>query len=150
MQQPSQQPIQLRSGRDRLRYALCFELLLILTIAPILALLLARPVTDTGALALVLSLKALVVNLGFNALYDRIDVHYGRIPTERSALGRLIHAICFEACLLLTSLPIIMWWLAMSLLDALLMDLALMAFVVGFTWLFTWCYDRLFPVPQPR
>lgn len=143
-----QKPIKTRNTLDRLRYALCFELLLIASIAPMLAFILELPVSDTGGLAIILSAKAVLVNLIFNAIYDRIDVHYGRVPTERSALGRTIHAISFESCLVITSLPIIMWWLSMSLWQALLMDLALMAFVVCFTWLYTWCYDRLFPVTQ--
>jgi len=144
------QPIVIRNKKDRLRYTLIFECLLIAILAPSLSLFLDRPVLDTGGLAIVLSLKAMLINLIFNYLYDRVDVHYGRIPTERGPVSRAIHAISFESCLVATSLPIIMWWLQMTFLEALLMDLSLMGFVVCFTFIYTWGYDRIFPVLQPE
>ena len=82
-------------------------------------------------------------------MYDRVDVRRGRVPTERTATGRIIHAVGFETILVTTSLPIVMWWLGISWWQALLMDLGLMAVVVVYTFLFTVTYDRLFPVVQP-
>ena len=141
--------IVIRGGWDRLRYTLTFEGLLIAILAPTLAFLFKRNVADTGALALVLSLKAMLSTYIYNYVYDRIDVHYGRVPTERRMTGRIVHAVGFETILVATSLPIVMWWLGMSWWQALLMDLALMTVVVAYTLLFTFVYDGLFPVAQP-
>lgn len=143
------QPIAIRSKWDRLRYTIVFELLLICMMAPTVAYVLDRDPMDVGALAMVLSLKAMLVSLAYNSIYDRIDVTYGRVPTERKMLARVCHAIGFELALTATSLPIIVWWLQIGWLTALAMDLVLVAFVVIFTFVYTWGYDRVFPVAQP-
>jgi uncharacterized membrane protein len=141
--------IVIRSGLDRLRYAVMFELVLVATFGVALSYLFERAATDTVALAAVLSTKALIINLIYNNIYDRVDARHGRIPTERTLLGRAIHAVGFETILLLTSLPIMMWWLGMSLWETVLLDLGMMSFVVVYTFFFTLLYDKCFPVLQP-
>jgi len=66
-----------------------------------------------------------------------------------SVLGRIIHSIGFEVSLTLTSLPIYTWWLNIGLLDALMADIVVTTFVVGYTYLFTLAYDKIFPVTEP-
>ena len=138
----------LRSGADRLRYAILFEVLLIAMLAPIGALVLERQFQDIGLLAAVLSLKAMIINLIYNWLFDLWDLQTGRTPTNRSFFGRLAHAVGFECSLVLTSLPIVMWWLGLNFLQALTLDVAVTAIVVVYTLVFGWIYDRVFPVPQ--
>jgi uncharacterized membrane protein len=74
-------------------------------------------------LAAILSVIALVVALLYNYALDRIDAHFGRVPTERSTLGRIGHAVGLEISLAFTSLPAIMWWMGWSFWRALLFDL---------------------------
>ncbi len=140
--------IRTRSGWDRLRYALLFEAILVVAIGSALALLSERPLLYTGGLGLVLSLIALVVNLVYNYSFDRVDVAFGRIPTERSTTGRIIHALLFEALLVVVGLPVIMLWMQWNWLQALTFDIAVMAAVVVYTYVFTLTYDRVFPVVQ--
>lgn len=140
--------IVVRTGRDRLRYSSLFELLLLAILAPLGALVLERPVLDVGLLSIILCLKAMLVNLIYNWLFDLWDVRAGRIPTERTLVGRITHAIGFECVLVLTSLPIVIWWLGLTLLQALLLDVAVTGIVVAYTIMFGWCYDRIFPVKQ--
>lgn len=142
--------IVIRSTSDRIRFTLMFEALLIAVMAPVLAWVLERNPLDVGLLAIVLSLKAMVLNYFYNYLFDRIDVREGRVPTQRSFKGRIVHALVFELMLTTTSLPIVMWWLGLSFWQALLMDIALMGVVVLYTLVFTRIYDALFPVPQPE
>lgn len=141
--------IAIRSGWDRLRYTVIFEALLIVTAGTALAYLTERSIADTGALAVCLSIKAMVMNLLYNYVYDRIDVRFGRIPTERTIKGRIVHALGFEVILTATSLPIVMWWLGFAWWQALLLDLGMMSVVVIYTFLFSLGYDKLFPVLQP-
>lgn len=108
-----------------------------------------RELLDVGGLAVVMSLVAMAVNLIYNVFYDRIDVAAGRIPTERSTIGRLLHAVLFEVCLLVMFIPLTMSWLKLSVLEALLMNTVAMGAVVVYTFIFTWAYDRVFPVQQP-
>lgn len=141
--------IAIRTGKDRLRYALVFELLLISILSPVGAYVFERQIFDVGLLAVVLSLKAVLFNLIYNWFFDLMDVRKGRIPTKRSVAGRIIHAIGFEIVLVTTSLPIVMWWLDFTVLQALVMDAAVTSFIVLYTFLFGLSYDRLSPVPQP-
>ena len=142
------QNIVVRSGKDRLRYTGLFELTLMAILTPVIAVVLKKPMFDVGLIALVLSLKAMFFNLLYNWFFDRFDARAGRIPSERSYAWRIVHAIGFEVGLVFTSLPIVVWWLGLTIWQALLMDLAVTSFVVGYTFLFTLGYDRLFPVSQ--
>ena len=144
------QTVAVRSGRDRLRYVLLYEPMLVAILVPISALILERPVVDVGAVTLVLSLKAMLFGWIYNGLCDRLDARAGRVPHERSLPGRLLHAAGFECGLVMTSLPIVMWALDLSLAQALLMDAFATSIVVIYTFAFTWCYDRMFPVEQPE
>lgn len=141
--------IVIRSKWDRLRYTIIFEILLLGTITPMLTYFLDREFVEMGILSLILSLKAMLINFIFNYVYDRVDVAFGRIPTERSILGRVVHALSFELTLTATSLPIIMWWLGFTIWQALLMDISVMVSVVLMTFIYTWSYDKIFPVQQP-
>ena len=138
----------IRTGKDRLRYTCLFELFLIVMLAPIGAIVLEREVLDIGVLALFLSFKAMIFNLIYNWFFDRFDAKAGRVPTERSFYRRILHAAGFEIGLMITSLPIVVWWLDLSILQAFMMDLVVTSFVVAYTFLFTWGYDRRYPIAQ--
>jgi len=137
-----------RAGKDRLRYTCLFELFLVAVLAPIGAFVLEKQILDVGVLAIVLSLKAMLFNLVYNWFFDQFDVRAGRIPTERTFFRRILHAAGFEVGLMITSLPIVVWWLGLTILQAFLMDMVITSFVVVYTLVFTWSYDRLFPVVQ--
>ncbi len=136
----------MRTGRDRLRYTLSFEASLMLILVPVGAAFFDKGLLDIGLLGLVLSLKAMLVGLVYNWLFDRFDARAGRISSDRSTLGRIVHAVGFEATLTITSLPVFIWWLNIGVLEALMTDVAVTSFVVAYTYLFTLAYDRLFPV----
>ena len=89
------------------------------------------------------------MNFIYNYYFDRFDVSQGRIPTERSTKWRIIHATGFELILTCTSLPLFMWWLDISFLPALMMDIGMVLFVLLFTFCYTLAYDKIFPVAQP-
>lgn len=141
--------IVIRTGLDRLRYALLFEGILVVALSTTMALMFDRGLFEMGALSVVLSLIALIINFIYNYAYDKNDVRHGRVPTERSRGGRIVHALGFEFILVLVSLPVIMWWMKWSLWRALVFDVAAMAAIVVYTYFFTLAYDRLFPIGQP-
>lgn len=140
--------VRIRGGLDRLRYALLFEAILIILMGAALAVLSDRSIYDTGVLAAILSVIAVFVALVYNYLLDRVDAHFGRVPTERTTLGRIGHAVGLEITLVFTSLPAIMWWMGWGFMQALLFDVAAVAFIVIYTYIFTLVYDKVFPVPQ--
>lgn len=141
--------VQMRSGMDRLRYTVTFELTLMAMAVPGMALFFDRGLAEMGLVGLFLSGKAMVVNLIYNWIFDRVDAHRGRVSSDRGPLGRILHAVGFETTLMITSLPIYMWWLGLSLSHAVMTDLVITSMVVVYTYLFTLAYDRIYPVGQP-
>ena len=67
--------------------------------------------------------------------------------TQKSILVRILHAILFEAGLLIVLMPLIAWYLGISLLQAFLMDVAFAAFYMVYAFTFNWAYDRVYPLP---
>ena len=145
----SQSPA-MRTGADRLRYTVIFEMTLLVLLVPAGAAFFDKGWADIGALGLILSTKAMLVNLVYNWVFDHIDARANRISSDRSTIGRILHAVGFELTLLVTSLPIYVWWLNITVLEALMTDLVVTSFVVAYTYLFTLGYDRLFPVVPVR
>lgn len=142
--------VALRSGKDRLRYSITFEVTLMAFLIPAGAAFFEKSLAEIGVLGLVLSLKALLVSLIYNWAFDKLDARRGRVSSDRSASGRILHAVGFELTLLTTSMPFYMWWLGLTILEAVAMDLVVTSFVVVYTYIFTLGYDRLFPViPRP-
>ena len=58
--------ITLRSGRDRLRYTIIFETLLMMMFVPAGAAFFDKPIMDFGLLGIILSGKAMILNLVYN------------------------------------------------------------------------------------
>lgn len=142
--------IVIRTGLDRLRYALLFEGILVVLFTTAMVLLFDRGLLFMGGLSVVLSLVALATNFVYNYIVDGIDVRHGRIPTERSRMGRILHAVGFEFTLVIVSVPIIVWWMTWGWWQAIVFDAIAMAAIVIYTYFFTLAYDRIFPVIQPR
>nr|WP_299852751.1 PACE efflux transporter [uncultured Roseovarius sp.] len=136
----------MRSGKERLKYTISFEVVLMSMLAPAGAFFFDKSLADIGLLGVVLSLKAMLLSLIYNWLFDKIDARSGRVASDRSTLGRLAHAFGFEISLTVTSLPIYMWWLDLGLIQAFTTDVVVTSFVVLYTFLFTLIYDQFFPV----
>jgi len=60
---------------------------------------------------------------------------------------RIAHAIGFEVGLLCFLVPVFAWWMNVTLLQALLMDLGLAMFFLGYTFVFNWAFDAIFGLP---
>ena len=140
--------IVIRTGLDRLRYALWFEGILVVFFTTTMMLLFDQGLISMGGLSVVLSLVALATNFVYNYVFDTIDVRNGRVPTERSRVGRILHAVGFEFTLVIVSVPIIVWWMTWGWWQAIAFDAIAMAAIVVYTYFFTLAYDRIFPVVQ--
>lgn len=139
----------MRTTKDRLRYTVSFELVLLSMLVPAGAMFFEKELSDIGILGLMLSGKAMLINMIYNWVFDYFDARAGRVSSDRSTLGRILHAVGFEGTLMLTTLPIYIWWLDLSLWQALATDLTVSSFILVFTYIFTLAYDRIYPVPQP-
>eukprot|EP00163_Fabomonas_tropica_P031203 TRINITY_DN7338_c0_g2_i1.p2 TRINITY_DN7338_c0_g2~~TRINITY_DN7338_c0_g2_i1.p2 ORF type:complete len:148 (-),score=14.08 TRINITY_DN7338_c0_g2_i1:297-740(-) len=137
----------MRTTADRIRQAVSFEVIGILLSTVLGTLVFHMPVESIGTLTIIGASLATVWNYVFNLLFDHALLRAR--GTARKTLGlRVLHALCFESVLMLAFLPVIAWWLGVSLLDALVMDIAFVLFYLFYAFLFTWAYDTIFPVPE--
>jgi uncharacterized membrane protein len=136
-----------RSFPDRLRHTLIFEAIALFLVAVPGGWLLDRPVEIMGALSLMFSVLAMSWNLAFNWMFDLWDrKHRGMV---RRGVGiRIVHAVLFEAGLVIAGLFLIAWWLDMIYWDAFLLDVSLSAFFLVYAFCYNWAYDMVFPVPR--
>lgn len=137
-----------RTGKDRLRYSVGLEIAIMTFLIPAGAAFFEKSLTEIGLLGLVLSLKAVLISLIYNAIVDHLGAKMGRVSSERMLIGRVLHAVGYELSLLITSLPIYTLWLGLTLFEAVAADLVVTSFVVVLTYFFTLGYDRAFPVVQ--
>ncbi|PZO19958.1 MAG: hypothetical protein DCF26_04420 [Burkholderiales bacterium] len=100
---------------------------------------------DSGALAIATSSVAVVWNLVFNTFFERWEARQS--TTGRSVKRRVLHAVSFEIGLIVMLVPLIAWWLGVSLWQALVMDMALVVFFLVYTFAFNWAFDEVFGLP---
>lgn len=136
----------MRTTTDRIRQAILFEIVGLLLITPLGAWTFGHPMNDIGVIAVggatIATVWNYLFNLGFDHALRRLNG-----DTCKSIGARIIHALLFELGLLAVLMPFIAWYLGVGLLEAFLMDVSFALFYVGYAFLFTWFYDRMFPAP---
>jgi uncharacterized membrane protein len=137
----------MRSAFDRLRHAISFEVIALILVIPAGAILFNVPLHDFGVVGIVSATLATLWNLGYNVLFD-LALQRLSGTTLKSRIVRVLHALAFEAGLLMVLLPFIAWYLGISLWDAFVLDIALAAFYLVYAYVFNLIYDTLFPLPE--
>jgi len=139
----------MRTTRDRIRHAISFEIIGLLLVTPLGAWAFAEPMHDIGVIGLASATIATLWNYAYNLGFDRV-MQRVRKSTAKTGPIRLVHAVLFEAGLLIVLLPGIAWYLGIGLWQAFLMDVSFALFYMGYALAFNWAYDRLFPLPEWR
>ncbi|WP_042884213.1 PACE efflux transporter [Cupriavidus necator] len=137
----------MRNTRDRIRHAIGFEAIGLLLFAPLASWAFGYELHQMGLIGAVASLIATGWNYLYNLLFDKAMLRItGQV--RKSVLVRVLHAILFELGLLVVFLPSLAWYLDISLLDALIMDIAVAGFYMVYALVYNWLYDIVFPVPS--
>jgi len=129
-----------RTLKERFYHAAGFEVLAILLVSPLAAWIMAKPLFQMGTLAILLSTVAMFWNMIYNTLFDSL---YPSDKVERNWPLRILHAVGFEGGFILFGLPIAAWMLDISLLQALMLEVAFFIFFLPYTVGYNWLYDRL-------
>ncbi|MBJ7222015.1 MULTISPECIES: multidrug/biocide efflux PACE transporter [unclassified Brenneria] len=132
--------MQKKTLRERIVHAVGFEIIALLISAPVGAWVLNRPILDIGALAIVLSGVAMIWNMIYNAVFDRLW------PVERGTRRwplRIGHALGFEGGFIFIGLPLAAWMLNITLWQALMIDIGFFLFFLPYTMAYNWLYDIL-------
>ncbi len=137
----------MRSTSDRIRHAISFEIIGLALVTPLGALAFGMPVADIG----VVGVAGATIATGWNYLYNLgFDHVMQRLTggTKKSLAVRALHAVLFEGGLLVALLPLIAWYLGVSLLQAFMMDVSFALFYLVYAFVFNLAYDRIFPLPD--
>lgn len=134
----------MRTTKDRIRQAISFELIGLLLSVPLAAMVFDFDLGRTGVLGVVGATMATAWNYVFNLVFDHGLKRFTG-STRKSVPVRFVHAISFELGLMLAFLPVISWWMGIGLLEALIVDIAFVLFYLVYAFVFTWCYDTIFP-----
>jgi uncharacterized membrane protein len=137
-----------RSGLERICQALIFEAGGLLIAVPLYQAFFGRPAGDGLILLALLSLAVLIWTPLHNLAFDRIEHRLtGRSASDRPHALRVLHAVSHEVSPIVVTLPLILWVGQHSLSDALVVNLGLTLFYVGYAYVFYLTYDRLRPLP---
>ncbi|WP_194791092.1 PACE efflux transporter [Pseudomonas sp. UFMG81] len=101
--------------------------------------------SHTGPLAVMITTIAMAWNFIYNSLFERWESR--QATRGRSVKRRVAHAIGFQLTLVVYLIPLIAWWLDMSLLEALVVDFAFIILVPCYTFVYNWAFDRIFGLP---
>ena len=138
----------MRTRNDRLRHSILYEAILLALLIPICTYVLQQAPTKIGALGIFLSLSAMSWNYVYNIGFDRVLHSLGRPLYPRGFCLRTLHAVLFEGGLVLVSVPAMMWWLNVSLKQAVIMDATFLLLIPIYTMAYNWLYDLIFPPPE--
>jgi len=137
----------MRTQADRLRHTILFELIGLLTCTPLASWILDRDLIRVGTMSIAISMTAMGCNYLFNLAFDHLLVKLGRPVNVRPPWLRAIHAVSFESCLLLITVPFVAWWLDLSLWAAFVTDIGFALFFLIYAYIYNWAYDAVFPMP---
>jgi uncharacterized membrane protein len=98
-----------------------------------------------GVIGVASATIATLWNFVFNMAFDRAMLRL-RGSVHKTMAIRVAHTFLFEAGLVVMLIPMIAWYLGISLWAALLMDVAIVIFYLVYGFLFNIAYDRIFPV----
>ena len=125
---------------ERVIHAISFEGLATLILAPTAAWLMQRSVVEMGGLSILLATLAMVWNLIYNAIFDRI---WPVSRVVRTLKVRALHAIGFECGFITIGVTAVALLLGVSLIQAFMLEIGFMLFFLPYTMLFNWVWDTL-------
>lgn len=131
--------------KRKLVYVSLFEVFGMTFSALGLALLSGTSPSSTGPLAVVITSIAVTWNFIYTSLFERWESR--QVSRTRTVKRRIAHAVGFQLTLILFLIPLIAWWMHISLAQAFLLDLALILFIPCYTFVFNWLFDRIFGLP---
>lgn len=125
---------------ERVIHAISFEGLATLILAPTAAWLMQRSVVEMGGLSILLATLAMVWNIIYNALFDRLWPVTWVVRTLRV---RALHAIGFESGFIIIGVTMVALVLGVSLMQAFMLEIGFMLFFLPYTMAFNWVWDML-------
>ena len=122
-----------------------YELIGMMISALGLALLSGHKPASTGPLAMIITTIAVSWNFIYNYLFEWWESR--QASRTRTVRRRVLHAVGFQLTLVVYLIPLIAWWMHVSLVQAFLLDAALIVIIPCYTFVYNWIFDKLFGLP---
>ncbi|NUF39173.1 PACE efflux transporter [Acinetobacter lactucae] len=131
--------------KRRIVYVSSYEVIGMVISSVGLAILAGDSVEHTGPLSVMITTIAVTWNFIYNILYEKWEARQSsHIRTVKRRVG---HAIGFQLTLVLFLIPLISWWMDISLIEAFWLDVAFIIIIPIYTFIFNWSFDKLFGLP---
>lgn len=127
-----------RTRTERVLHAVVFEVVANVLVFFILIIFTSAAPSQSLLLTLVSSTLAMGWNYLFNLMFDSVQL---RIGFKKNLRMRCLHAVLFEAGLLLVLIPFAAWWLDIALFSALRLESGLVLFFLTYAFLFNLLWD---------
>lgn len=128
--------------KERIFHAVSFEALALAIIIPVTSLITGKGTSDLALVGIGLSLFTVIWNYAYNIAFDRLCA----VPRQqRTFRVRLLHTFGFEGGLIFITVPSIAWFLAIGLLESIMLEAGFLVFFFFYATGFNWCYDRVQP-----
>ncbi|HEJ1072711.1 PACE efflux transporter [Serratia marcescens] len=131
--------------KRKLVYVTAYEIIGMAISALGLALLSGHAPSSTGPLAVVITTIAVSWNFIYNYVFEWWESR--QASRARTLKRRILHAVGFQLTLVVYLIPLIAWWMGITLWQALLLDMALIVIIPCYTFVFNWAFDKLFGLP---
>lgn len=131
--------------KRKIVYITAYEIIGMMVSTVGLALLSGQTPSNTGALAIIITTIAVSWNLIYNSLFEYWESR--QVSRVRTLKRRILHAIGFQLTLIIYLIPLIAWWLSITLYHALMLDMALIIAIPCYTFLYNWAFDKLCGLP---
>lgn len=131
--------------KRRIVYLSSYEIFGLMISSFVISTLSGASLTHTGPLAIVITALALTWNLFYNLIFEAWEKQ--QISRTRTIKRRIIHAIGFQLTLIIFLIPLIAWWMNISLIQAFLLDVILIFIIPVYAFIFNWVFDKIFDVP---
>ncbi|MFW1879922.1 PACE efflux transporter [Acinetobacter baumannii] len=131
--------------KRRIIYVSSYEIIGMVISSVGLALLAGDSVEHTGPLSVMITTIAVTWNFIYNILYEKWEAR--QESESRTVKRRIAHAIGFQITLVMFLIPLIAWWMNISLVAAFWLDVAFIIIIPIYTFIFNWTFDKLFGLP---
>lgn len=132
--------IRKRSPFERTFHAVSYEVIGVITSAPIISFISGKPITESGLLAIIVSIIAMLWNYVFNLVFDKAQNKYN---FRKTPFVRVLHGTLFEVGLIVLTAPTIAILFSMGLIDAFLLEVGMLIYFFPYTIVYNWIYDKL-------
>ncbi|EOQ72412.1 PACE efflux transporter [Acinetobacter lactucae] len=131
--------------KRRIVYVSSYEVIGMIISSVGLAILAGDSVEHTGPLSVMITTIAVTWNFIYNILYEKWEARQSsHIRTVKRRVG---HAIGFQLTLVLFLIPLISWWMDISMIEAFWLDVVFIIIIPIYTFIFNWSFDKLFGLP---